>query len=127
MSNDLLLSASRDKTVRSWSRTERNEFTLCNTYLGHGHFVNSLTTVKPNETYPEGFYYYSAISAMRRLTFFLKKKLGLIVSGGSDKLINVYLPSKPTEPLYTLIGHTENVTTMKTTPSGHIVSGSWDK
>ncbi|CAO3674439.1 unnamed protein product [Rhizopus stolonifer] len=105
ISNDLLLSASRDKTVRSWSRIERNEFTLCNTYLGHGHFVNSLTTVKPNEIYPEG----------------------LIVSGGSDKFINVYLPSKPTEPLYTLIGHTENVTTMKTTPSGHIVSGSWDK
>ncbi|KAI9259066.1 WD40-repeat-containing domain protein [Sporodiniella umbellata] len=100
-SNDLLLSASRDKTVRSWSRSEP----IQNTYLGHQHFVNSLTTIQPSEIYPEG----------------------LIVSGGSDKLILVHLPSKPAEPLYTLIGHTENVTTLRTTSSGLIVSGSWDK
>ncbi|KAG1310950.1 hypothetical protein G6F61_002161 [Rhizopus arrhizus] len=105
VSDDLIISAARDKTVRSWSRTGPNTFSLQNVYLGHNHFVNSLTIIKPNDVHPEGF----------------------IVSSGSDKFINVYLPNQPTEPLYTLIGHTENVTTMKTTPSGHIVSGSWDK
>lgn len=59
----------------------------------------------------------------RRLTMYT----GLIVSGGSDKFINVYDPSQPAEPRYTLIGHSENVSALATTPSGHIVSGSWDK
>lgn len=52
--------------------------------------------------------------------------IGLIVSGGSDKFINVYDPLRTEEPTHTLIGHTENVCALTTTPSGHIVSGSWD-
>ncbi|RCH97968.1 hypothetical protein CU097_010782 [Rhizopus azygosporus] len=103
--DDLIVSAARDKTVRSWSRIAPNAFSLHNIYLGHDHFVNSLAIIKPNEAFPEG----------------------LIVSSGSDKFINVYQLNQPAEPLYTLIGHTENVTTLKTTPSGYIVSGSWDK
>ncbi|ORE05478.1 PFU-domain-containing protein [Rhizopus microsporus var. microsporus] len=103
--DDLIISAARDKTVRSWSRIAPNGFSLHNIYLGHDHFVNSLAIIKPNEAFPEG----------------------LIVSSGSDKFINVYQPNQPAEPLYTLIGHTENVTTLKATPSGYIVSGSWDK
>ncbi|KAI7887839.1 WD40-repeat-containing domain protein [Mucor mucedo] len=105
LSNDVLISAARDKTVRSWNRTSSNTFSPDKVYLGHGHFVNALTTIKPNETYPNG----------------------LIISGGSDKFINVYDPNHPEEPRYTLIGHTENVSALATTPSGHIVSGSWDK
>ncbi|KAI8372759.1 WD40-repeat-containing domain protein [Radiomyces spectabilis] len=34
---------------------------------------------------------------------------------------------QPHEPLYTLIGHTANVCALAVTPTGHIVSGSWDK
>lgn len=105
LSDNVIVSASRDKTVRSWKRTGPNSFSLDKVFLGHDHFVNALATIKPNQTYPEG----------------------LIISGGSDKLIHVYDPNRPEEAVYTLIGHSENVTTIATTPSGHIVSGSWDK
>lgn len=54
-------------------------------------------------------------------------KLGLYVSGGSDKLIHVHDPSTPDMPLRTLVGHTENVCALAVSPSGHIISGSWDK
>lgn len=54
MSNDVIISAARDKTVRSWTRTSANTFSPDKVYLGHGHFVNALTTIKPNETYPNG-------------------------------------------------------------------------
>ncbi|KAI9261202.1 WD40-repeat-containing domain protein [Helicostylum pulchrum] len=104
LSNDIIISAARDKTVRSWSRTSANTFSPDKVYLGHGHFVNAVTTIEPSEAHPDG----------------------LIVSGGSDKIINVYDPNRPDEPRYTLIGHSENVCALTTTPSGHIVSGSWD-
>lgn len=100
-----MISAARDKTVRSWIRTGPNTFAQQNVYLGHNHFVNALAVIKPHQEHPEG----------------------LIVSSGSDKLINVYNPSQPGEPLYTLVGHTENVCALDVTPSGYIVSGSWDK
>lgn len=54
MSNDVIISAARDKTVRSWSRTSPNTFSPHNIYLGHGHFVNALALIKPNQNYPEG-------------------------------------------------------------------------
>jgi phospholipase A-2-activating protein len=54
MSDNVIISAARDKTVRSWKRTSPNTFAIDNVYLGHGHFVNALTTIKPNETYPQG-------------------------------------------------------------------------
>ncbi|KAI7899292.1 WD40-repeat-containing domain protein [Cokeromyces recurvatus] len=104
LSNDTIISASRDKTVRSWIRTGSNAFSPEHIYLGHGHFVNALAIIKPNQTYPQG----------------------LIVSGGSDKYIHVYDPNQPSEPRFILIGHTENVCALATTPSGHIISGSWD-
>ncbi|KAI9486953.1 MAG: WD40-repeat-containing domain protein [Benjaminiella poitrasii] len=104
LSDDLIISAARDKTVCTWIRSGLNSFSPDRVYLGHDHFVNALTAIKPNQIYPQG----------------------LIVSGGSDKVINVYDPSQTTDPRFTLIGHTENVSALATTPSGHIVSGSWD-
>ncbi|KAI8644225.1 WD40-repeat-containing domain protein [Parasitella parasitica] len=104
MSNDVIISAARDKTVRSWTRIGPNTFSPDKVYLGHGHFVNALALIKPNQDYPEG----------------------LIVSGGSDKVVYVHDPSRPENPKYKLIGHSETVSALATTPSGHIVSGSWD-
>ncbi|CAO3583550.1 unnamed protein product [Absidia cylindrospora] len=52
---------------------------------------------------------------------------GLFASAGSDKLIHVYEPFNPSNPLYTLVGHTENICTLSITPNGDIISGSWDK
>lgn len=51
-----------------------------------------------------------------------------MVAGGQDTLINVFtLGSDKTEPAYTLVGHRENVCALNATPSGVIISGSWDK
>ncbi|KAI8880183.1 phospholipase A-2-activating protein [Backusella circina FSU 941] len=104
-SNDALVSCSRDKTIRSWSRTSPNLFSPDKVYKGHDHFVNSVAVIRPNTEFPNG----------------------LVISGGSDKVINVYEPTQPENPRYALLGHTENVTTLSVSPSGHIVSGSWDK
>lgn len=53
--------------------------------------------------------------------------LGLIVSGGQDKLIAVYDPYKFVEPDYVLIGHQGNVCALHATQNAMIISGSWDK
>lgn len=54
LSNDLILSAARDKTVRSWRRTSSNTFEPENTFRGHEHFVNSLAILPPTSTFPNG-------------------------------------------------------------------------
>jgi phospholipase A-2-activating protein len=54
VSNDVIISAARDKTVRSWTRSSPNTFSPDKIYLGHGHFVNALATIKPSEKYPDG-------------------------------------------------------------------------
>ncbi|KAL0077581.1 WD40-repeat-containing domain protein [Phycomyces blakesleeanus] len=105
LSNDLVLSAARDKTVRSWKRTGPNSFELNHTFTFHDHFINALTTIPSSLEHPNG----------------------LFVSGGSDKLINICDPSQTASPLYTLVGHTENVCALDVSPGGDIVSGSWDK
>ncbi|KAI8968864.1 phospholipase A-2-activating protein [Mycotypha africana] len=105
INDNLIVSASRDKTVRSWSRVNANTFVQDKIYLGHEHFVNALTFIQPQEAYPQG----------------------LIVSSGSDKLIHVYALNRPDKPMYTLVGHAGNVVALATTPSGYLVSGSWDK
>ncbi|KAF7725046.1 hypothetical protein EC973_000453 [Apophysomyces ossiformis] len=105
ISSDIILSAARDKTVRSWERINANDFSPHNVYLGHGHYVNALAAIPPSPQFPSG----------------------LFVSGGSDKLIHVYDVSTPHEPLYTLIGHSENVSALAISPGGNIISGSWDK
>ncbi|CAJ0765247.1 24835_t:CDS:2, partial [Entrophospora sp. SA101] len=50
----------------------------------------------------------------------------LIVSGSSDKTINVFDAENAGEPIYSLIGHSGNICTLEVTPSNHIISGSWD-
>ncbi|CAO3660671.1 unnamed protein product [Umbelopsis vinacea] len=105
LSNDVVVSAARDKTVRSWNCTKANDFQQRNVYLGHLHYVNAVAYLPPSAAHPNG----------------------LIVSSGSDKIIHVYDVDRPDEPCYNLIGHTENVCSLAVTSSGDIISGSWDK
>ena len=53
---------------------------------------------------------------------------GYIVTGGQDSVINIWAigPSRE-EPLYTLLGHSDNVCALHVGGSGTIISGSWDK
>jgi len=100
----MVVSAARDKTVRSWNRTKENEFQQQNVYLGHSQYVNAVTYLPPSDAHPNG----------------------LIASSGADTVINIYDVNHPEEPCYTLIGHTANVCSLVVTAAGDLISGSWD-
>lgn len=51
-----------------------------------------------------------------------------MVTGTQDGLINVFsLASGRSDPSFTLIGHSHNVSALHALPDGTIISGSWDK
>ncbi|KAJ3129987.1 hypothetical protein HK098_007253 [Nowakowskiella sp. JEL0407] len=109
-SPDSIFSSSRDTTIINWQRASPSLFSSEKKFSEHSHFVNSLSFIKPSAKYPSG----------------------LLVSGSSDKTINVYdLTSPGTEPIYSLLGHTDNVNTLAVDDSNPespvIISGSWDK
>lgn len=54
LSNDVVISASRDKTVRSWNRNRPNGFQEDRLYSGHTNYVNALAYLPPNEDHPNG-------------------------------------------------------------------------
>ncbi|KAI1372528.1 PFU-domain-containing protein [Hypoxylon crocopeplum] len=108
-SADLILSAARDCTVRSWKRTAPSPPTFDPTIASQGsEFYNSLAYLPPSSEFPDG----------------------LVVSGGNDTIIDVRransTPSDNAERL--LVGHARNVCALAVVPGGHhIVSASWDK
>ncbi|KAJ3069229.1 hypothetical protein HDU98_007711 [Podochytrium sp. JEL0797] len=106
--SESLFSSSRDTKVLRWTRDASTNpaFALTSTYTGHSHFVNSLLYIKPTPEFPEG----------------------LIASGSADKSINVFDPRNDTEPVFTLLGHTDNISALTfDEATGGIISGSWDK
>jgi phospholipase A-2-activating protein len=107
--NDLILSVSRDSLAIAWRREESNKFTPVS-YSAGSRYVNSVTYIPPQKTNGAG-------------------SGGYIVAGGQDTVINVFDLSHADgakEPTFTLLGHRENVCALDSTPSGTIVSGSWD-
>ncbi|CAG8491482.1 5716_t:CDS:10, partial [Ambispora leptoticha] len=106
VSDSAVVSVSRDKTVRLWSRlATTNVFTEDKVFLGHTHFVTGVAVFPATQKHPKG----------------------LIASGSSDKTINIWDPEHPQDPIYSLIGHTDNICALDVSPSGYLVSGSWDK
>jgi len=101
--NNNIISASRDSMVISWKKNIDNTYEPEFNYTFHKGYVICLYYLKPTAQYPKG----------------------LILSGGVDKMINVYEPES-TEPLYILIGHDNTISSISSTPNGSIVSGSWD-
>ncbi|GAP86692.1 putative ubiquitin homeostasis protein lub1 [Rosellinia necatrix] len=105
---DLILSASRDHTVRAWSRTASSPPAFEPHIVNQAsEFVNSLACLPPSAASPKG----------------------LVVSGGTDSIIDVRpinaSPSDNAERL--LIGHAQNICTLAVVPGSKlIVSGSWD-
>ncbi|KAI1445540.1 PFU-domain-containing protein [Annulohypoxylon stygium] len=106
---DLILSAARDCTVRAWKRTSNSPPAFESTVATEGtEFYNSLTYISPSSDYPDG----------------------LVVSAGSDTIIDVRKPSSGSKDNAErlLIGHARNVCALAVIPGGqYLVSASWDK
>ncbi|KAI0256861.1 WD40-repeat-containing domain protein [Lactifluus subvellereus] len=105
-SNNLILSASRDSTAISWIKAPGSSFSPAHTYRAGPRFINSVAYLSPTPEAPQGY----------------------IVTGGQDSIVNVWTirPSRE-EPLYTLLGHSDNVCALHVGGDGTIISGSWDK
>ncbi|KAI0010836.1 ubiquitin homeostasis protein lub1 [Xylariaceae sp. FL0662B] len=107
-SSNLVLSASRDHTVRVWKRTSTSPPAFEPSITNQGsEFVNSLAYIPPSSDFPDG----------------------LVISGGTDTIIDVRTatstPSDNAERL--LIGHARNICALAIAPGGkYVVSGSWD-
>ena len=104
----LVLSASRDATVRVWKLLSCNPPKYDSSISTHGSaFINAITHYPPTSDYPDG----------------------LIISGGKDTIIEVRQPGKPPEDNAEalLLGHSHNVCALDVcADGGFVVSGSWD-
>ncbi|KAI0345275.1 phospholipase A-2-activating protein [Trametopsis cervina] len=105
--DNLILSASRDTTAISWSRsTPDSQFKQSVTLRPGPRYVNALAYIPPSPDAPEGY----------------------AVTGGQDAIISIFsLSTKREDSNFQLIGHTNNVCALHALPDGTIISGSWDQ
>lgn len=105
--NELILSASRDSTAICWQRSSAGpHFTPDNVLRAGSRYLNAVTYIPPTLDAPKGY----------------------AVTGGQDTIINIFSLEHPKDdPDFSLLGHTENICALHATPSGTIISGSWDK
>lgn len=107
-SPNVVLSVSRDCTVRKWSRGPESPPSFEGTLVSRGsEYVNSVAFFPASADHPDG----------------------LVISGGKDTVIEVKSPAAASadhaERL--LIGHANNVCTLDVAPSGsYLLSGGWD-
>ncbi|PVF95555.1 PFU-domain-containing protein [Serendipita vermifera] len=102
----LVLSASRDSTAIAWSKGQSDSpFAISATYKPSEGFINSIAYMPPSSEAPQGY----------------------VITGGQDGIVNIFVLGSPsTEPAYSLLGHTANVCALASSPTGTLVSGSWD-
>lgn len=104
----LVLSASRDATVRLWRLAASKPPTYDCTLSSHGSsFVNAVAFIPPTAGFPDG----------------------LVVSGGKDTIIEVRQPSKAPHDNADalLLGHQGNVCALDVSEDQRlIISGGWD-
>ncbi|KAK7429392.1 WD repeat protein Lub1 [Neonectria magnoliae] len=107
-SPDVVLSASRDCTLRVWRRAQGSPPSFDATLLSRGsEYVNSVAFLPPSEDRPNG----------------------LVISGGKDTIIEVKPPTATSSDNADrlLVGHAHNVCTLDVAPDGtYLVSGGWD-
>ncbi|KAI1841443.1 hypothetical protein JX266_012372 [Neoarthrinium moseri] len=107
-SPELLVSVSRDRTVRSWKRTAASPPEYDDTIANQiDAYLNALAYLPPSDEFPDG----------------------LVVSGGKDPCLDVRKPSAvSSESAERLLpGHSNNICALAAAPSGkYFVSGSWD-
>lgn len=107
----LIVTGSRDNTARVWEQNSdcdkdtpaADRWSVICQLTGHTGFVNAVASLKTTDDFPKG----------------------LIVTGGQDKVINIYCTGVA-ESIKQLIGHTEGVTCLSTGWHGTILSGSAD-
>ncbi|KAJ7461585.1 phospholipase A-2-activating protein [Mycena latifolia] len=103
--DDLILSASRDSTAIVWRRDSAAGFASDSVFHASRRYVNAVTYLPPTAEAPKGY----------------------AVTGDQEGIINVYsLDPVKDDPDYTLLGHTNNICGLRTTPAGNIISCSWD-
>ncbi|OLY84996.1 Phospholipase A-2-activating protein [Smittium mucronatum] len=102
LNEDCVITVSRDRTGGVWDRQGPTNFSMEKMLISHNAYVNSVTILRISQSY-------------------------FVVTGGSDKIIYVWDTQDFSAPIYTLLGHTDNVCTLSTTKDGKILSGSWDK
>lgn len=117
------MTAGRDGAVRIWQIESDGLMNELNCYMEHEGFVNSVAFIPETTEYPEG--------RKQRIFILFKFVLGVILSGGVDKLINVWDCAKGAL-CGSLISHSENIcklivfpTDLKTSPF-EFGSSSWD-
>lgn len=104
----MIISVSRDKTIRSWRLLPENNSNSDTRIIScSGHWLNTLAYLAPNQKYPEG----------------------LVFAGGKDMIIEVRKPigisEQNAEAL--LVGHSNSICALDLDPAGEfLVSGSWD-
>lgn len=126
-SDSLILSASRDATAISWTRSSPHSPFKQSAVLRPGpRYVNALTYIPPSPDAPEGEY--PDLSSGQKWAESLRREQGYAVTGGQDAIINIFsLSSKREDSNFQLIGHTNNVCALHALPDGTIISGSWDQ
>ncbi|KIY50770.1 phospholipase A-2-activating protein [Fistulina hepatica ATCC 64428] len=103
--NNLILSASRDSSAIAWKRA------------GTSQAFTPETTFHPSDRYINAVAYLRTESQSKHF----------LVTGGQDCLVNVLSLDPPKDsPVFSLVGHTNNVCALSVTPGGAILSGSWD-
>lgn len=105
---NVVISASRDATVRLWKLVNTPPPTYDYTISSHGSaFINAVAYYPPTPEFPEG----------------------LVLSGGQDTIIEARQPGKAADDNADamLLGHAHNVCALDVCPDGGwVVSGSWD-
>ncbi|KAK3336341.1 PUL domain-containing protein [Cercophora scortea] len=105
---NVVISASRDRTVRVWRKTTDKPPTFDATITSQGHgYINSLTFLRPTTEYPDG----------------------LIVSSGAEPVIEVKKSTSSSDDNAErlLVGHGNNVCALDASPKGNwLASGGWD-
>lgn len=128
--DNLVLSASRDKTAVSWTReTSASSFSENFRFQAGSKYINAVAYIPPSPAALQGATRnpFERARFPRAVEWLAERDAGYIATGGTETVINVYpLDSPSDEPRYSLVGHSDNVCALDAS-SALLISGSWDR